>query len=325
MALSAQPYGKVMDYEQYIDHQIGRTRARIRATDIATASLTLVAAILGVLFLEVVFDHTIGLPIWLRRILLFFEVVGCCAYAGFRIVRPLFSRVNSFYAAKTIESSEPNFKNSLLNYLDLRKKREQLPKHALAAIERKAVGDLTKVEIDAVVNQRRFMQTAYVLSAIVVIFCLYALLTPKSIWDSTRRALLADVVRPTNTQFFSVKPGDDPERSKVVAGTHVTFTTEVRGTIPDKVRLHYSFDGGQYFAVAELVPGAKYAPWQTTLRNLQQSVDYYLTGGDAESRRYHVEVLPAPMVTGVELDLEFPEYTSTPARMNIEGGNIEAI
>ena len=49
LGTQTQPYGKLLDYEQYIDHQLGRTRARIKITDVVTASLILVAAVLGVL------------------------------------------------------------------------------------------------------------------------------------------------------------------------------------------------------------------------------------------------------------------------------------
>jgi hypothetical protein len=326
MALSTQPHGKLLDFEQYIDHQLGRTRARIKLTDVVTASLILIAAAVGLLFLEVVLDHLIGLPVWLRRIVLLLGLSGGGAFAVWRIVLPMVRRVNGFYAARTIEETDPSFKNSLINYLDLRRRRGELSKAALAAIEAKAVRDLTQVEIDSVVNQHRLMQVAYIFSAVVVIFCLYAAMTPKSILDSAKRALLADVVRPTNTRLVNIKPGDDPEAARVVAGTHVPFTVEVQGTRPERVVLHWSADGGKFFAAQELAPGRNYYdPWQFTMRNVQQSVVYSFTGGDAESLRYHLEVLPAPMVTAVALDYEFPTYTGVPPRANVEGGNVEAI
>ena len=49
---------------------------------------------------------------------------------------------------------------------------------------------------------------AYALSGVVVVFCLYAALTPKDILASAKRAFLADVVRPTNTTLTNIKPGD---------------------------------------------------------------------------------------------------------------------
>ena len=160
----------------------------------------------------------------------------------------------------------------------------------------------------------------------IVLFCLYAALTPKSILDSTRRAFLADVVRPTNTRLVNVKPGSDAELSKVVAGTPVPFAVDVQGVRPRNVVLHFSVDGGKFFAVRDFAAGSHlYDPWQVTLTNVQQSLEYYLTGGDAETSHYHLEVLPAPTITSITHDLAFPKYTKLPPRTGVEGGMIEAI
>jgi hypothetical protein len=126
MALSTQPQGKLLDYEQYIDHQLGRTRARIKLTDVLTASLILVVAALGGLFLEVVLDHMIGLPLWCRQIILVLALAGGAGFALLRIVLPLISKVNGFYAARTIEETDSAFKNSLISYLDLRRRRNEI-------------------------------------------------------------------------------------------------------------------------------------------------------------------------------------------------------
>src|SRR5262245_26831076 len=100
-----QPQGKLLDYEQFIDHQIGQTRAKIRTTDVLTALVTLGAVGLGVLFLEVVLDHIFGLPPWVRLIVLAAGMMAGIAFATMKIVWPLIRRVNSYYAAHTIESA----------------------------------------------------------------------------------------------------------------------------------------------------------------------------------------------------------------------------
>ncbi|MFI5456128.1 MAG: hypothetical protein ACHRXM_11825, partial [Isosphaerales bacterium] len=328
MTLGAQtkPYGKLLDYEQFIDHQLGRTRTRIKLTDIMTASLTLLVAFLAVLFVEVVLDHVLGLPLLFRRVVLGVGLVGAFTFTAMRVAMPLLRRINNLYAAKTIEDADPAFKNSLINYLELRRHRGQLSKVIMATLEARAVNDLTHVEVDAVVNQQRLMRMAYALSAVIVVYCLYAAFAPKSILESARRAFLADLVRPTNTQLANIKPGSDPERSKVVAGEHVTYFVNVQGIRPQKVMLHYSVDGGKFFALKEFAPGHNmYDAWQTTLTNVQQSMDYYLTGGDAESLRYRLDVLPAPTVSSIAHDLDFPAYTKVERRTNIEGGTVEAI
>ncbi len=326
MATGTQARGKLLDYEQYIDHQLRQTRARIKRTDVLSAILLLLTAALGVLFLEVVLDHAFALPAWIRRIVLGMGLTAAATFAALRIVRPIVASINGMYAAKTIESAKPEFKNGLINYLALKKDRENLPKSFMAAIEAKAVSQLTQVDVEGVVNQQRVLQTAYVLSAIVVIFCVYSVLNPKSIYDSTRRAFLADVAPPTNTKLLAIQPGDDAAKSRVTAGEHVGFRVDVEGTRPEKVILHYSVDGGDFFAEQEFARGEHYYdPWQTTLRNVQRSMDYFLTGGDARSKTYHLEVLPAPMVTNVALDLDFPDYTGVPDRVGVDGGEVRAL
>ncbi len=341
MALTAQPkpQGKLLDYEQFIDHQLNLTRSKIRIIDVLTALVTLAACVLGVLFLEVILDHAFGLPAWVRGIVLTVGLTLSGAYAAWRIIWPLVRRVNSYYAAKTIESLDPHFKNSLITYLDLRKQREGTPKTFLAAVESKAVNDLAELEIDSVVDQRPLVKMTYALAAVVVLFCLYSLLTPKSILDSARRAFLSDIARPTNTQLVNIKPGDDASLATVAAGTDIEISAEVRGKRPQAISLHYSLDGGQFFARQELGRGpSDYDPWITTLRNVQprqgfHKVLYYLTGGDAETRTYTLTVKPTPMVLEVSHDLRFPGYiekerlkAGQPKGLEaLDGGSVEAI
>ncbi len=131
------------------------------------------------------------------------------------------------------------------------------------------------------------------------------------------------MVRPTNARLLAIKPGND----EVVAGKQVIFSVDTtNGVRPESVKLHFSVDGGKFYAVKEFEAGTHYYdPWQLTFNNVQQTMDYYVTGGDAESLHYTLTVLPAPMVTSVKIDYDFPKYTQVPPRKDIEGGNVEAI
>ena len=267
------PKGRMLEYEQFVDHQIHLTRSKIRATEVLTALVVMAAVVLGLLFLEIVLDHWIGLPLALRALILFagFAAGGYSAYRF--VVKPLMSSVNSFYAARRIEAFDPRFNNSLLNYLDLRKNRDKLSPAVLRTLEARAVRDLAEVQVESAIDQRQLTRSFYALAGIVVLFCIYVVLTPKNVLDSAKRALLADVSRPTNTRLINIKPGDDEERSQVVSGSDVMFAAEVdnRGILPDEIRLHYSGDGGDYFDSTSLDPGERrYDPWAVTLRNVQQ-------------------------------------------------------
>src|SRR5437868_12693615 len=97
LGTQTQPYGKLLDYEQFIDHQLQRTRKRIKLTDIATACLTLLVSFLGVLFLEIVLDHVVGMPFWLRWLVLITGLTVACIYTVLRVGLPLVSRINGIY------------------------------------------------------------------------------------------------------------------------------------------------------------------------------------------------------------------------------------
>jgi len=307
-------YGKLLDYEQFIDHQLARTLTHIKITEIVTAAFILLVGFVGTMLAEVVLDHAFGLPLIVRRVILVVGMTAAFAFTLLRVVLPLVLRINSVSAA---------FKNSLVNYLTLRAHRDRLPEAVLATLEARAVSDLAHVEVEQAVNQQHLMKAFYTLCGVAVVFIFYAAIQPKSILDSTKRAFLADVVRPTNTRLIAIKPGDDA----VVAGMRLIFSVDTNsGVRPETVKLHYSVDGGKFYAIKEFEPGTHhYDPWQFTFNNVQQTMDYYVTGGDAESLHYTLTVLPAPTVTSVKIDYDFPKYTQVPPRSDIEDGNVEAI
>src|SRR5262249_37289090 len=108
MTLGAQSQvrGKLLDYEQFIDHQLARTRARIKVTDVVTATFILLVGFLSVLFVEVILDHVVGLPLLVRQIILATGVTAACLFAALRLLLPFLHRVNAVFAAKTIEETE---------------------------------------------------------------------------------------------------------------------------------------------------------------------------------------------------------------------------
>ncbi|MBI1323858.1 hypothetical protein GC170_11835, partial [bacterium] len=322
----ATPRGRMLEYAEFVEDQVARACARIKNNDMFRATLWLVTVGLAVLFLEIVLDHTVELPLVARRTVLYGGLLAGAVYAGLRIVRPMFLRVNDLYAAKSIESVDPHFKNSLINYLRLREDADKIPPSVLKSIEARAVNDLTAVNVDDVVDPSPVTQLSYALAAIVVGLCLYSWITPKNIWDSARRAFLADVARPTNTRFANVSPGEDPDAPKVITGLPVNFSVETLGAQPDTVTLFTSRDGGKSFAETPMAKGRSFAdPWTVTIEKAPGEMLYYMAGGDGRTRSYELKALPVALVESVTLDFEFPAYAKAPRREGVTDGNVEAL
>ena len=113
-----------------------------------------------------------------------------------------------------------------------------------------------------------------------------------------------------------------PSSRKSSPATTSRFSVHVEGVRPPKGLAALQRRRRQVFRHSrDFIPGGQmYDPWQVTLTNVQQSMDYYLTGGDAESLHYHLEVLPAPTITSIALDLEFPQVHQCPAADRRRGG-----
>ena len=303
----SQPQGKLLDYEQFIDHQLNRTRTRIKFIDIMTACLILLAGFLGVLFLEVVLDHAVGLPLLLRRLVLAAGLSAAATFSAFKIVMPLLRRVNGIYAARTIEDADPDFKNSLINYLELRRHRASMSKAIMATLESRAVTDLTHVEVDNVVNQHRMLKAVYAISGL--LRDLFAV----------RHFLAQEHLRldAPGVSGRRLPPDQHPARQHQARQRPRSFGSR-RRRARDVFRARRGGPAEEGFAPLQrrrrpvlrserVYPGGQmYDPWQVTLTNVQQSMDYYLTGGDAESSRYHLEVLAAPTITSISVDLYIP-------------------
>src|SRR5262249_9647006 len=89
------------------------------------------------------------------------------------------------------------------------------------------------------------------------------------------------------------------------------------------VTLHYSTDGTTFIA-KPMGKDNRYDRFYFEFV-VKQPLDYYLTAADAESRHYHLDVQPEPMVVDINHDLAFPEYTALAKKTGISGGNIEAL
>jgi hypothetical protein len=123
------PGATVVKYDQYIDKRVGQTRRSVRAVELASALAALSIGVLGFLLAVVLVEHWLlpgGFGV-VGRSALFALLVGGAAYYAYRQVWPLcVRRINPVYAAQTIEQGNPSLKNSLINLLLFRQRREVL-------------------------------------------------------------------------------------------------------------------------------------------------------------------------------------------------------
>src|SRR5436309_3560536 len=133
-------------YETFAEEQLARAQQRIRLLDLSAALLGLLAVTLGYGLLMALGDRWLGLPALARQAAFGLYLLGAAAYLAVTVVLPLSRRVNPYYAARRLEATLPGAKNSVVNWLDLR--RQNLPAPIHTALGHRAAKDLARADLD---------------------------------------------------------------------------------------------------------------------------------------------------------------------------------
>src|SRR5438552_1842139 len=170
MAADLQTKPGVPKYEAFVDRQLTRVRSRIRALDAGRSVLMLGVVTLTYFLLISSFDLAVkGADDPLVTIIRFgafgvYAIVMACLLGqlGLRLYR----RINPYYAAKQLEETIPDAKNSVINWLDLREK--ELPGAIRSAVGQRAARELKQTDPDKAIN----LKTNWLLGGILAVLML---------------------------------------------------------------------------------------------------------------------------------------------------------
>ena len=319
-----------VDYDKYIDKQLRRTRRQVRTVDLSSAILILVAGVLGYLLLATLVDHWLvsgGLGYAGRTLAWAICLTAAVTWTGYILLPLVFRRINPVYAAHAIEESRPTLKNSLVNFLLLRERGEKMSPGVMAAIEQQAATRLSQVTIEHAVDRSKLVILAWVLLGIVAICAIYKVASPKDPLRSFERMIApwADIPSPTRVDISSVDPGS----TKAFREHFVKVSAAVSGLRSgEEVTLRYSTADGQM--IDQVVPmngdGFTFsAELPPSAGGLQQDLEYWVTAGDATSRRLHIRMLQTPSIVIDRVTYEYPAYTEMTRKTVEHQGDLAGI
>lgn len=306
---------RYVEFDDYVEYQLAKTRKSIKTNDLLTACVSVAALLLTGVLAFVVLDHWVipgGFSIaarWAWFTGLFGLVVGWLIYS---VGIPTFRSVNRLFAAKELEHADPALRSNLLNWVDLHDAGRNVNPAVMKTIEKQAATQLSKMDVGQAVDHRRLLQTAYVLLTVVVLFCGYALFSPKKISTALWRMFpFTNAGAVTRTQILEVLPGD----ATLLARGRLEVSATLSGELPEAVQFLYSTSDGRIQDEAvQLRPEADgLARYRgvfagETGQGVLQDFTYYLVAGDAKSERYRVVVQQPPSATVQEVGYRFPEY-----------------
>ena len=343
-------HAQYVEFDEYVDSKIVRTREAIRTTDVLSAVVSAAAAILGYLVLFVVLDHWIGLdflPPLIRSVIGLSILGGTVAWAVYKIGLPHRRRITSLFVAREIETYENALEGSLLNLVDLQRADRKIDEPVMRSIEKRAAVGLSQADLDGTIDRRPLMRAAYTLLGLVIAACLYTLLTVslglKPIGPSLLRAFGATGTAPTRISFESVEIQVATDATFVAADTSprvpARFQPQVKVTLNKAIEPHehvtlFFTTADQRFVDQPLemrpVEGSLrrvFPEFSATLlgendQGLLQDLTFRIEAGDASTPDYTIHVSTAPSASVQSVDYRYPEYMRL-AEETRDGGNID--
>ena len=311
-------------YDAYVEEQLDKARRRIRLLDVSSALLVLVAAIFVYILLVGLLDRRLELSAAVRQVTLIGFTVAVLAFLGWAVLRPLFRRVNPYFAARAIEQVVPGAKNSVVNWLDLHD--ETLPPAIRASLSQRAAKHLAQVDLEQAISGRRAVWLTAV--AALLAFVLFGLLMTSGL--GSVGTLMSRIFAPfgsgaaaKRTQLTLVRPANG--NTNLGLGQSFEVAVQVDGHVPnpdapDALKLLFRNGDDDSYEEQALSPENGNV-WMTVLpaTRIYGNFSYRIKGGDAETPEYRVTIRSTPQVEQFDVTYHHRAYTGWPDRLTHDG------
>ncbi|MBY0461294.1 MAG: hypothetical protein K2V38_28555, partial [Gemmataceae bacterium] len=232
MAAVLEPKDLAARNSSRVEEQLAQTTSRIRTHDLLLGGLVLLALVLTYALAMISLDKAFVLPEWVRQVALL-GFVGTFAGVGYlTIVRPLRKKINPLYAARQVERTIEDSKNSVTGYVDAQEK-GTLNATVKAALAKRAAEATAEADVNRAVDHRNLI---YLGGGLIVLFLalvvLFFVFRPAQFLSLAGRAFSPFSSDPIakRTQLQLVKP--DPADPTITVGQSVTVAVHVGGKVP---------------------------------------------------------------------------------------------
>lgn len=308
-------------YEAFVEKELDRVRSRIRLLDVGMALLgflvVTLAYALGMVLLErFVGLESGGLGTGVRLAAFVLYGAGALFFLGLAGLR-LYRRINPYFAARQLEQTLPDAKNSMVNWLDLRD--EKLPPAIRVAVGQKAARDLKKADPEQATNPGPVWLLTCVAAALVLALLVLWVTGPNQFLSLLSRAFfpLRDTSIATRTELTLLEPREGD--LTVPLGQPVRFRVQLAGRVPrvnepDAAALHFRYARTDEYMRLPLDEDVD-RTWALTLvaDRVRTGFWYKITAGDAETPEYEVRTQSEPQVLRYDVSYKYRPYLKVPA------------
>ena len=303
--------------EAVLQHEIESYRRKLALQMAGRRLLVLlaIAAVPPLLFVVADHSHPAGLSrstaLLFARCWCWFLGLSCLAL----LVLTFRRRLNPLYAARALERASGIDHNSIVNAVLLQ--RQPRAAYASTAAAEQAAAELSEHWPMRMGESGAMRLPLTLITVVLAAWIGYALLASKPVWPSVARFFGASRPAPTATTLEQVRPRPG---EAVHAGQELRLEFAARGGSIRQVTfemLAADPDSGDHAMRYELKPVTEPAAnWQLTLapHEVNRDIHYRCTANDAVLTGT-IPVLPVPMLTGLEIELEPPAYSGLPIQI----------
>lgn len=296
---------------------------RQRRIALLTSAGWATAFLLGWVLVACVIDRFVQLPGAARLVLLIAGLTGAAVILARQALRT-FARIDYGAAAARVEQVNPVFGERLRTVVS----QSVAPGRASGSSD--MLGRLTDEVLQEIAvdrpaqgirwsGVRRAWGTAGVVLVLTVLIGLAPTLEmPRLV---KRLALPLAHVPPVTTTRIDVRPGN----ISLNRGEPLEIRARVERLARGGVDVYTSEDGGSTWSRVPMLPVGE-DEYVFSLSAVQRGLRYYLSGGDATTETFAVEVLRAPAVVEYHVRYEYPLYTErSPVSVTSNDGVIDAV
>jgi collagen type III alpha len=283
--------------EEFVEKQLRAARRRVRVLDFFMTGLALAVVSLIFLLAVLLVDRYVETPRGSGWGVLAAYLALAVGFIYLALYRPSRRQINPYFAARQVEQTVPNAKNSLVTWVDFEED-QRLPGSIRTAIGQKAARDLKTVDLNRAIENRKILWLGIAAGVLAVVNAVVAFLPP------TR----------TELRLEEPKNGD----ITVFNNQEVGFRVHVAGRIPgsngaDAVRLRMWYNPedpetyedrpmkqveGERREFALIVPA----------KQVRFGFRYKILAGNTQTPEYTVTCKIIPEFTGFEVNYQYPDY-----------------
>lgn len=275
--------------------------------------------LLSLLFLAVTFlEYSFHFDTPGRKVLLISYILLLLASLGWGIARPLWflwkkdQYLSDEEAARQIGNYFSEIDDKLLNIIQLNKSKGQIGSLLSASISQKTA-QLQLFDFSAPVRAQKPVTLVRWAGGILLFMLLISLLKPEYFRDTSTRIIHYNQAFVPEAPFqFSL----ENKNLQVFRNEDFTLKLHLEGSaFPEEVRAVVN---------GKMLPMQKHSAqdFSLSIPHISESKDFHFTGGDFQSNAYHLSVVDRPLLEGLKVKIQYPNYLHLKDPAPQENGNL---